>query len=443
VRGVEAALLTWSEVREGKFASEVIRRFGNSMSPGELSLASSLVYIALRRQFLWKEVYSSFLKSSPAGLSGLTEDALCIGTAGLLELKKFAPRVLVNALVQILKEKGEEKGAKLLNAVLRKVADEGHARLSAFEASGNARDQALFAGIPQWAAAVWRNTFGDEAKDLLRMARIRPYSAFRIFPYEKIETICVDAQRKGIRCWRSPLVSSGVRLSSTIFPGIFPGYAEGWSTPQSEGSMLVVEGIRKVYKGGPVLEMCSGRGIKSGHLARLFPDVPLECMELSPGRVSAALREMKRLHIDRLPAFTTGDALHTDPVRTPGLISLDAPCSGSGTWSRHPEGKWRLTAEKLESFAVLQRNLLRRAVSLLAPGGIVVYSTCSLFKAENENVVAGVLSEDPSLVELSFPVATKHFRKGRPWGTYVWPELPWLDGFYMAAILKRSGGKDF
>ncbi|MDD3513048.1 MAG: RsmB/NOP family class I SAM-dependent RNA methyltransferase [Synergistaceae bacterium] len=442
MRGIEAALHVWSEVREGKFASEVIRRLADSMTPGDLMLASTLVYTALRRQFLWKEIYAHFLKASPAGVSRLTDDALCIGTAGLLELRKFAPRVLVNALVQYMKDKGDERGARLVNAVLRRVSEEGRNELARLESSGNSKEQALVAGIPPWVASYWRNTIGDEAKKLLKIARIRPYSSFRILPEDKMDAILEQAKNSGICCWPSPLVPYSIRLSSTIYPGNFPGYSEGWSTPQSESSMLVGEVMKKVYKGGAILEMCSGRGVKTGHIARLFPEAHIECVELSQGRVGAAVREMKRLNIRRLPVFTAADALHAEPASSPAFISLDAPCSGSGTWNRHPEGKWRLSAEKLESLALLQRNLLKKAVSLLAPGGIVVYSTCSLLKTENENVVAGILSEDASLVELSFPFSAKYFRRGRPWGVYIWPELPWLDGFYMAVIMKRSGGKD-
>ncbi len=412
------------------------------MTPGDLTLASTLVYTALRRQFLWKEIYGRFLKTSPYGIPRLVDDALCIGTAGLLELRNFAPRVLVNALVQHIKEKKDERGARLVNAVLRRVSEEGRKELARLESSGNSKEQALVAGIPPWVMSLWRNTIGDDAKKLLRMARVRPYSSFRILPEIKIDAILDQAKKNGICCWRSPLLPYSIRLSSTIYPGNFPGYSEGWSTPQSESSLLVGEVMKKVYKGGPVLEMCSGRGVKTGHIARLLPDAPLECVELSKGRVAAAIREMKRLNIKRLPVFSATDALHAEPVRSPALISLDAPCSGSGTWNRHPEGKWRLSSEKLESFALLQRKLLKRAVSLLAPGGIVVYSTCSLLKTENENVVAGILSEDASLVELSFPFFSKHFHRGRPWGVYIWPELPWLDGFYMAVIMKRSGGKD-
>jgi 16S rRNA (cytosine967-C5)-methyltransferase len=441
MRGIEAALFIWKEVRAGKFASEAIRRIADSLSPGDLTLVSSLVYCALRRQFLWKEIYGRFLRTSPSGLSQSAGDALCIGTAGILELRTFAPRVLVNGLVQELKKEGDDRGSRIVNAVLRKVAEEGRNQMKKIEESGGLKEQSLITGVPAWVASAWRNSWGEEGKRLLRMMRIRPYSSFRISTGADIERLLGLAREKGIRCWRSPFLPFSVRLAGTIFPPAFPGYSEGLATPQTESSMMVAETMKKMYKGGPLLEMCSGRGVKTGHISSLFPDTTIEGIELSPARAKAAERELSRSGKKGKIRIIAGDALHTTPSFVPSMISLDAPCSGSGTWNRHPEAKWRLTPEKLDSFASLQINLLKRAVSLLAPGGIVVYSTCSLLKNENENVVAQVLSEDSGLVELSFPFSGKFFRKGRPWGTYLWPELPWIDGFYMAVIMKKSGGK--
>ncbi len=442
MRGIEASLAVWNEVRKGQFASESIRRIAPGLTPGDLTLAASLVYIALRRQYLWKEIYGRFLSASPSSVSQLTGDVLCIGTAGILELKNFAPKVLVNGLVQFLKKHGEEKGARVANAVLRRIASEGPEELRKIERAGGQKEQALAAGVPGWVAASWRNTWGEEAKSLLKMARIRPYASFRLSPGACPRDMVERARKKGIRCWESPAVSSGLRLGTTIYPGDFPGYDEGLATPQSESSMLVGEVMKKVYRGGPILEMCSGRGVKTGHLAGLFPGVPLECMELSPGRSDSAKRELKRLGLGGPIILRQGDALELLPEAVPGMISLDAPCSGSGTWNRHPEGKWRLTPEKLAAFALLQENLLKRALSLIAPGGIVVYSTCSLMKNENENVVAGALSSEKNCVELSFPLEGHLFRRGKPWGTYVLPGLPWMDGFYMALLMKKPGGEN-
>ncbi|MGI6784323.1 MAG: RsmB/NOP family class I SAM-dependent RNA methyltransferase [Aminivibrio sp.] len=441
MRGIEASLHVWDEVRAGKFASESIRRIAHLLSPGDLTLATSLVYLSLRRQFLWKEISGTFLKTSPGSLSRFAEDALCIGAAGILELRTFAPRALVNGLVQELKKRGDERGSRIVNAVLRRVAEEGPARLKKIKESGGVKEQSLYCGVPSWVASEWRNAWGEDGKNLLKMMIIRPYSSFRVGDAQKRTAILCEAAEKGIRCWQSPFLDSSIRLAGTIFPPDFPGYAEGIASPQNESSMMVAEVIKKLYKGGPILEMCSGRGVKTAQIASLLPEAPLEGIELSPARAKAAERELMRTGFKERAKIAVGDALQISPARPPAMISLDAPCSGSGTWNRRPEAKWRLTPEKLDSLASLQINLLKRAVSLLAPGGIVVYSTCSLLKKENENVVAGVLSEAPDLVELSFPFTGGVFRKGRPWGTYIWPELPWLDGFYMAAIMKKSGGK--
>ena len=442
MRGIEGALYVWREVRAGKFASETLRRIANSMTPQDLTLATSLVYIALRRQFLWKEIYGHFLRKSPSGLSQAAEDALCIGAAGILELRTFHPRVLVNGLLQELKKTGDHKAVPVVNAVLRRVGEDGPKLLKKLESAGGQKEQALVAGVPTWVASKWRNDWGEDGKKLLKMMGIRPYSSFRVPPAADPQTLIEAAWDKGIKCWRSPLLPSSIRLSTTIFPPNFPGFAEGAATPQSESSMMVAEVMKKVYRGGPILELCSGRGIKTAQIASLFPGVPIEALELSPGRVRAAEGELTRTGFRHAVKIKAGDALaYGPPDVLPSMISLDAPCSGSGTWSRHPEGKWRLTQEKLESLASLQTNLLKKALSLLAPGGIVVYSTCSLLKNENENVVAHVLAENPDLVELSFPFSGALFHKGRPWGVYMWPELPWIDGFYMAVIMKKSGGK--
>lgn len=442
MRGIEGTLHVWREVRAGKFASESLRRIADSMNPKDLTLAASLVYIALRRQFLWKEIYGRFLKKSPSGLSQAVEDALCIGTAGILELRTFEPRVLVNGLLQELKKTGDHKGVPVVNAVLRRVGEEGPEVLKKLRSSGGQKEQALVAGVPAWVASKWRNDWGEDGKNLLKMMLIRPYSSFRVSPGADVPSLINAARDKGIKCWQSPFLSSSIRLPTTIFPPNFPGFSEGLATPQAESSMMVAEVMKKVYRGGAIMELCSGRGIKTGQIAALFPAVPIESLELSPGRVKAAERELTRIGRRGAVKIRCGDALTYQPSGPlPSMISLDAPCSGSGTWSRRPEGKWRLTQEKLESLASLQANLLKKALSLLAPGGIVVYSTCSLLKNENENVVAHVLAENPDHVELSFPFSGPHFQRGRPWGVYMWPKLPWIDGFYMAVIMKKSGGK--
>jgi 16S rRNA (cytosine967-C5)-methyltransferase len=191
---------------------------------------------------------------------------------------------------------------------------------------------------------------------------------------------------------------------------------------------------------GCVLDMCSGRGVKAGQIAQALRSAPhahVECWELSFSRHRAAVKEMARLGVTERTTLRVGDALVLEPLEKPSVVFLDAPCSGSGTWNRKPESKWRLSWAKLDRICELQKALLQRALTLVGTGGVIIYATCSLLRQENENIVAEVLSGHPECVALDALGQGNHLRRGRPWGTYIWPNLPWLDGFYAAVIMKR------
>lgn len=202
--------------------------------------------------------------------------------------------------------------------------------------------------------------------------------------------------------------------------------------------MLVAELFASCQPGDNLLDMCAGRGIKAAQILRSCSGATVEAWDLSSGRLGAAKREAERLGVSERISFTVGDALELQPQRPPSAVFLDAPCSGSGTWGRHPEGKWRSQPEGIKDAAQLQTRLLLRAMDLVSPGGVVFYATCSLFREENEKVVAAALGQRSEMVEVPLRQKNPLFRKGKPFGTLIWPALPWVDGFYVAALRKRS-----
>ena len=238
-------------------------------------------------------------------------------------------------------------------------------------------------------------------------------------------------------------LTGAIRLDSTVMPSEVPGFADGLCTIQSEGSILAASLAGKFYRGGLILDMCSGRGVKAGQVLQSCPDARLEGWELSSGRHKSAAGELRRLGVLDRAELKCGSALELEPSERPSLVILDAPCSGSGTWTRKPEAKWRLNWEQLDKLNATQRHLLDRALTICAAGGIILYITCSLLRQENEGIVAGALSahgdcaEFPDVFGSDFGAERGPFHRGRPLGTYIWPETPWLDGFYCAAILKK------
>ena len=311
--------------------------------------------------------------------------------------------------------------------------------LAELKKSSALRDQALYWGIPGWTAAQWSKDMSiSEAKHLVRSSGMRTYLSLRLSRGVDREEWLQEYRASGKKAWGSPFLERSVRTPANPYPLEIPGFSEGRITPQSESSMFVAEAFSRRWKGEPLLDMCCGRGIKTGQLADMMPEAKIEAWDISEGRIRSAEYEMIRMCTRDRVTFYCGDSLRLEPKTEPKAILLDAPCTGSGTWGRHPESKWRITPEMVSDAADLQRKLLDRAVSLVAPGGIVAYSTCSMFREENEKVVASVMARHPELTEVPVERSHKLMSKGKPYGTLIWPGLPWIDGFYLALLVKRK-----
>jgi 16S rRNA (cytosine967-C5)-methyltransferase len=437
MRGIEVSLRVLKDIRKGKFASESIRRYGQKMDQKDRILLSLLVNTALRRSSLWENIAARFLRDPSRRLSPDVKDALILGTAGILELNHFLPGVLVNALVQGLKSGGNAGGAKLVNAVLRKVADEGRARLLVMEKSEKIEDRCLLAGVPLWAAWKWEASMGHQALlDLLDRHRMKTYLSLRVSPGEDPREIAEHLGSRGYRAWPSPLLTNSVRLAGSAHPPDLPGFSSGKITPQSESSIMVGNIVTSLWSGEPLVDMCMGRAIKLGQISQFDRHASIEGWELSAPRVSAARKELDRLGRSGQVSIKIGNALMLEPSIKPQMIFLDAPCSGSGTWNRHPESKWKLSEKIIEDNSKIQKKLLYKALSMVETGGIVVYATCSLFSEENENVVRSVMERMGDAQTVEIPVQNKHIRKTDPSGVYIWPDQPWLDGFFVSAIAR-------
>lgn len=443
MRGIDGALSVMGDVERGMFASESLRHTLRDIEPAERKLASSLVYVTLRRMGLWKHLLAKFCRRPAASLNRETATCLVVGIAGVLELEHFKPGVLVNALVQRVKTAARDGSyeAPLVNAVLHTVMEEAPAYIENIRRSQALRDQALVSGVPGWVAADWGKEFGvKEARRLIRLSTSQTWMSLRATsPADRDDLI---AECGAFPAAKSDLTECGIRLEANPYPPDVPGYAEGRLTPQTESSMAAVETFLSIWHGDRLLDMCVGRGVKAGHILTRRPEAELEGWDLSPARLRAAEREFARLGVKGRYRTVCGDAVNIEPETRPGAIILDAPCSGSGTWGRHPDGKWRATPAGVEKLTRLQKKLLARGCEILRPGGIIMYCTCSVFREENEDVAGSVMASRSDMVELPAKTGIPSARRGKPYGTAIWPETPWLDGFY-AVIFKKKGRAEF
>jgi 16S rRNA (cytosine967-C5)-methyltransferase len=442
MRGIDGALSVMNDVEQGMFASESLRHALRDIEPAERKLASSLVYVTLRRMGLWKHLLAKFCRRPVVSLSRETAMCLVVGIAGVLELEHFKPGVLVNALVQRVKtaSRDDSREASLVNAVLHTVMEEAPAYIENIRSSQTLRDQALVSGVPGWVAADWGREFGvKEARRLIQLSASQTWMSLRVSNPADRDALIPECAAFGAA--KSDVTECGIRLEANPYPPDVPGYAEGRLTPQTESSMAAVETFLSHWSGGRILDMCMGRGVKAGHILTRRPEAEIEGWDLSPARLRAAEREFARLGVKGRYRTVCGDAGSIEPEARPDAIILDAPCSGSGTWGRHPDGKWRTAPEGVEKLTRLQKKLLAKGCEILRPGGIIMYCTCSVFREENEDVAGSVMASRNDMVELPAKDIPSP-RKGRPYGTAIWPETPWLDGFYVV-IFKKKGRTEF
>jgi 16S rRNA (cytosine967-C5)-methyltransferase len=194
-------------------------------------------------------------------------------------------------------------------------------------------------------------------------------------------------------------------------PARTAAFLAGQISIQDEASQAVSL-LLDVHEGDRVLDLCAAPGGKTATLARAAgARGSVVAADLHPHRLRAMREQLKRIKLARV-ALVNVDATKPLPFRSGfDRILVDAPCSGTGTLSRHPEIRWRLRPEQLPELHQLQVAILCRALEGLAPGGRLVYSTCSLEPDENEEVVAEALRENESIKHVAGPTVSATLEK--------------------------------
>lgn len=367
--------------RESSYAVELLHSgLLDDLSPVDRNLATEIVMGVLRWRPLLDSTIAYFSFSPLRKLDVEVLTALRMGVYQKQFLSKIPAHAAVNETVELVKQAKKVSAAGLVNAVMRKVK-RGAIPVPA-ELTGIAQMAATLAH-PQWLVERWAKNFGDDrAKLICEYDQRIPSTALRMTTHED------EAGLAGERIQLSPgalLTNARVVLSGDLAASDL--FRSGKVAIQDEGSQLVAA---LLGSGKRILDCCAAPGGKTGALATQLPDAEIFAAELHPHRA----RLLRRLAPQNNVHVVTADALALPFAADFDRVLADVPCSGTGTLARNPEIKWRLKPGDLRDLQTRQISIVESAMRHVAPGGRLVYATCSLEPEENQQVIAACLQNN-------------------------------------------------
>ncbi|MBS1880089.1 MAG: 16S rRNA (cytosine(967)-C(5))-methyltransferase RsmB [Actinobacteria bacterium] len=422
----------------------------------ERAQAQRLAYGAIQRRATLDAAIERLADRSTRLLDPPVLAALRLGLYELLFADATPDHAAVDQAVELVKATKSAHAAGFVNAVLRRAAREREPLRAALLGDDATPEAAAVAhSAPPWLAQMWWQQLGAEAaRSLLaavnepaevamRVSRTpgEPLEASREAMLERLAAAGIEA---GAAAGPWPLaapesiVVSG-RLGETV-PALV---AAGELTPQSRGSAAAVQ-VLDPRPGEHVLDLCAGPGTKSGQIAARIDDRgEVIAVELDPGRAAETAEQARRLG---LHSVTVIEADATAPGMAPGFdrVLLDAPCSDLGALASRPDARWRKSPRLIERLVEVQEAALRNAAAVLRPGGTLVYSTCTISRAENEDRVAALLGEAGSgaVPELELDdlgaLAPELVAPAEPRALQIRPDRDRTTGFFLARFRRPA-----
>ena len=387
-RTAAAELLT--DMRGGELLDSAFERRTSRLDPRDRRWTRELVYGMLRKRSYIDALLDDRVRGGLAKLDPDLIDLLRAGTHQLLSMGSVPAYAAIGQTVELTKRRHGIGASKLANAVLRRL-DRERERLVVATPEDPVEALALEHSHPRWLVARWIARWGaDETRRLLeannREAPLvaRPYHVVR----EQLEAMLEGA---GVTVADARLVPDSLVLTSGVGAMTELGaFKQGLFHLQDPASTLVTR-YAAIPAGARVADLCSAPGGKSLELARTAGVV--FAGDASYTRLARVRENVRRLDATNIVPFV-GDA-RFPAVRGLDAVLVDVPCTGTGTFRRHPDARWRLRISDLAVLPATQRSIIRAAATAARPGGLLIYSTCSLETEENDAQVESFLSDHP------------------------------------------------
>lgn len=418
-----AAFKILQQVETGAFSSILLAAEEPRLQPADRALCHELVLGVLRWRLYLDKIVEHFSKRRIDSLDTSVRIALRLGLYQLRYLTRIPASAAVNESVSLVRLARLSSATGFVNAVLRRAVREPN-----YDPVSSVSDPleriSIQTSHPRWLIERWARSFGvEEAEAFATANNVVPPTAFRIVKVRANEPEVLDRLSSAGASVEESDVAEGAWRVSGATSLVRELSAAGEIYLQDEASQRVAE-LLDVKPGERVLDVCAAPGGKTTLMAdRVGDDALIVAGDRSAARMNTVI-ETTTLHGLKSIKPLLLDAGEKLPfaANTFDKVLLDAPCSGTGTLRRNPEIRWRLSESDISVFAESQKRFLANAADVVKPGGRLIYSTCSVERDENEEVI-GEIDQRFNVI------ATQR----------MWPQRQGCDGFFVAVF---DGGQD-
>jgi len=379
---------------QGAYADRALTAEAAELDPRDRALAMRLAYGAVQRKGTLDHLIEQLAARPPAALDPPLLAALRLGLYELLYMRGAPDYAVVGDAVELAKAHARA-GHGLVNAVLRRAAREGADALLGPLGDDTPEQAAVKHSHPEWIARLWWESLGAEQARALMAADNEPLEVAL-----RANTLASDAatiaRELPVRTHLDPAIPEALVLEEPFDVHSSPLWQAGAFHAQSRAAMLVARALDPA-SGERVLDLCAAPGGKSTHLAALMQGQgEVHAVERNPRRAGSLVRTARRLQaanviVEVADAEQWSLAGHDPAIAPFDRVLVDPPCSGLGTLQARADLRWRVSPEAIAEMVPVQSRILAAGASALRPGGVLVYSTCTISSNENERLIAAFL----------------------------------------------------
>lgn len=412
----------------------------NQIATKDIGLLTELTYGTLQRKMTLDYYLEPFIKN-PKKLENWVKQLLRMTLYQMLYLYKIPDRAAIHEAVEIAKKRGHKGISGMVNGVLRSLQREGVRDMD--EIKDEVERLSIETSHPTWLVRRWIEQFGyNKAKEMCEINLTAPMQTARVNTNKITREACIKRlTEEGFQVEESVVVPEAIKcLKGNLAHS--ESFREGLITIQDESSMLVAYALG-IEQNETILDACAAPGGKSTHIAEKLEDTgQVISLDLHEHKVKLINENAVRLGLTNIETKAMDSRKVQEEFDGSAFdrILLDAPCSGLGVMRRKPDMKYTKKEEDLNRLQSIQLQLLDSVTPLLKPGGTLVYSTCTIDRSENEEVVTAFLQKhtdfegDLSVIE-RMPKAIQPLMTD--FQLQIFPQDFGSDGFYIASLRKK------